>query len=237
MKKSAVLLAVAGMAGVAAAQPTFATYFMTAENLTDPGRGTNNALPGDMFQVFLHVEHDGHSYAGGKVEMLYTGVNEGDIIITEPVGGLLGIEPPNDPGWLAGGRWGLFRIVASDGPSDAIDPHNENVIASDAFGGKVTDVNDDFFDFASTPPGLGGLSGPFPLPSGRAIFNFFYVYDGGVDTWDAVSNGTARIWRDASDINGEVVPADSGATLVISPAPASLALLGLGGLVAGRRRR
>ena len=232
MKKSVILLAVAGMAGVAAAQPTFATYCMTAENLTDPGRGTDNALPGDMFQVFLHVEHDGHSYAGGKVEMLYTGVSDTDITITEPVGGLLGIPP--DPGYLDGGRWGLYRIVASDGPGDATDPHNEDVVAS---GGKITDVNDDYFDFASTPPGLGGLSGPFPRPSGESIFNFFYVYDGGVDTWDAVSNGTARIWRDGSDINGEVVPAGSGATLVISPAPASLALLGLGGLVAGRRRR
>ncbi len=230
MKKSVILLAVAGLAGVAAAQPTFATYTMSATNMTDAGRGTDNALAGDVFRVYLAVEHDGHSYAGGKVEMLYTGVNDADITISEPNAGMLGI--PGEA-WEPG-RYGLFRIVASDGPGDATDPHNEDVVAS---GGKITDVNNDFFDFASTPPGLGGLSGPFPLPSGGAIFAFDYVYDGGVDTWDAVSNGTARIWRDASDINGEVVPADSGATLVISPAPASLALLGLGGLVAGRRRR
>ncbi len=229
LKKSAVLFAVAGLAGVAAAQPTFAKYILWGENLTEPSRGTDNALPGDEIRIFLGVEHDGHSYAGGKVEILYDGVNDADITVTEPASGLIG-APGED--W-APGRYGLYRIVASDGPGDATDPHNEDVVA---FGGKVTDVNDDYFDFASTPPGLGGLSGPFPLPSGGAIFAFDYMYDGGVDTWDAVSNGTARIWRDGTDINGEVVPAGNN-TIVVFPAPASLALLGLSGLVAARRRR
>ncbi len=229
MKKSAILLAVAGMATAASAQ-SFATYSMTGVNLTT-GLPLNQAAPGDVIRLSLRVDHDGHGYGGGKTEILYTGVADGDITISEPNNVVL---PPDVLNWEDLGRHPHTRIVVSDGPADSIQSHNIDVVAS---GGKVTDVNDDFFDFASTPPGLGGLSGPFPITSGDSIFNFDYVYQGGADNWDANSNGTARLWRDGADNNGLVVDADAGATLIVSPAPASLALLGLGGLVAGRRRR
>ncbi len=226
MKKSAVLLAVAGMATAASAQ-SFAEYFLDGVNMTDAGRGTANADAGDVIRMSLRVHHDSLSFAGGKVDVAYGGVDDGDIVLTED-----GFSFPFDP-WEIG-REPLFRIVASDGPADATRPHNEDIMAS---GGVITDVNNDYFDFASTPPGLGGLGAAFPLESGEAIFVFDYVYGGGEDTWDAQTNGEARLWRDGSDVNGAVVEASNGRTFFVTPAPASLALLGLGGLVASRRRR
>ena len=226
MKKSAILLAVAGMATAASAQ-SFVEYFLDGVNMTDAGRGTDNADAGDVIRMSLRVNHDSLSYAGGKAEILYTDVDDGDIDLTEDA-----FAFPFDPWEL--GRTPITRIVASDGASDATQPHNVDIHAS---GGKITDINDDFFDFASTPPGLGGLAGAFPTASGDAVFVFEYTYGGGEDNWDAGHNGSARLWRDAQDINGAVVDASSGDTFVVSPAPASLALLGLGGLVAGRRRR
>ena len=226
MKKSAVLLAAAGLATAAGAQ-TFAIYSFDGVNLTDAGRGTTDADSGDVIRMSLRVSHDALSYAGGKVDGSYTGVDDEDITLTED-----GFSFPFDP-WVLG-REPLFRIVASDGPADATRPHNEDVVA---IGGKLSDINDDFFDFASTPPGLGGLAGAFPLSDGEAIFVFDYTYNGGLDTWDAKTNGEARLWRDGNDINGAVVDARNGDTFTVSPAPASLALLGLGGLVAARRRR
>ncbi len=230
MKKSAVLLAVAGLATAASAQ-SFAIYSVDGVNLTDGGRGTNNAQAGDVIRMSLRVEHDGHGFGGGKVDIGYGGVADGDITITEPNNVVL---PPDVLNWSDLSRHPHTRIVVSDGPGDSIQSRNEDVVAN---GGTISDVNDDFFDFASTPPGLGGLSGPFPITSGDSIFNFDYVYQGGVDSWDALTNGEARLWRDGADNNGAVVDARNGETFFVSPAPASLALLGLGGLVAGRRRR
>ncbi len=226
MKKSVILLAVAGMATAASAQ-SFAEYFLNGENLTDAGRGTTNADAGDIIRMSLRVNHDSLSYAGGKAEILYGDVGDGDIVLTED-----GFSFPFDP-WVIG-REPLFRIIASDGPADATRPHNVDI---EALAGKITDINADYFDFASTPPGLGGLGAAFPLESGEATFVFDYTYQGGTDSWDAGHNGSARLWRDANDINGAVVDASSGDTFFVTPAPASLALLGLGGLVAGRRRR
>ena len=226
MKKSAVLLAVAGMATAASAQ-SFVTYFLDGVNLTDAGRGTTNADAGDVIRMSLRVNHDGLSYAGGKVDIAYGDVADGDITLTEDV-----FAFPFDPWEL--GRTPITRIVASDGPADSTQSRNEDIHAS---AGLITDINNDFFDFASTPPGLGGLAGAFPTADGDAIFVFDYVYQGGEDTWDSATNGEARLWRDAQDINGAVVDARNGDTFTVTPAPASLALLGLGGLVAGRRRR
>eukprot|EP01026_Neomeris_dumetosa_P008754 TRINITY_DN12843_c0_g1_i6.p1 TRINITY_DN12843_c0_g1~~TRINITY_DN12843_c0_g1_i6.p1 ORF type:complete len:210 (-),score=23.61 TRINITY_DN12843_c0_g1_i6:575-1204(-) len=191
---------------------------MLGENMTDAGRGTDNALAGDVIRMRLTVEHDALGYAGGGAEILYRGVNETDITLSEDEFGA-----PFDP-WEIG-RHVLTRIVASDGPEDSVQPHNVDVFASDAFGGKITDENDDFFNFASTPPGIGGITPP-PIGNGDPIFVFDYVYRGGEDLWDVGHNGLARVWRNGQDVNGLEVPASSGDTFVVSPAPATLGVLG-----------
>ncbi len=227
----AVSISCAVWACSAADAQTFARYFLDGVNLTDRDRGTGDADVGDVIRMSLRVEHDALSYAGGKVEMLYAGVRSGAIAVLEDDSSGF----PYDP-WEFG-REALFRIVASDGPVVTRRPHNVDVEALGDGVGKVTDVNDDFFDFASTPPGLGGLAAAFPLANGEAIFVFDYVYEGGVDLWDGGHNGRARLWRDGTDINGIDVPASSGATFVVSPAPSGMGVIGLGLLVAGRRRR
>ncbi len=218
--------AMAAMASSVAVGQTFVIYQMAGENRTDDGRGLDAALAGDVIRMSLTVEHDALGYAGGGAEILYGGVEDGDITITEDAFGL-----PQDP-WEIG-RHVLHRIIASDGPADAVRPHNEDVIA---LGGKITDVNDDFFNFASTPPGFGGPPF-FVIGSGSSIFVFDYVYDGGTDLWDSGHNGEARVWRPGQDVNGLVVPAFSGDTLVVSPAPAGVVLMGIAACSLGRRRR
>ncbi len=222
-----VVVIASGLAGAASGQ-TFAEYFLDGVNLTDPGRGTQNADAGDVIRVSLRVNHDSLSFAGGKVDIAYGGVDDGDITLTED-----GFSFPFDA-WEIG-REPLFRIVASDGPADATRPHNEDIIA---LGGEISDVNSDYFDFASTPPGLGGLAGAFPLSSGESIFEFDYVYNGGIDSWDAKTNGEARLWRDDGDINGAVVDARNGDTFFVAdPAPGTIAPLAMAGLILSRRRR
>ena len=54
-----------------------------------------------------------------------------------------------------------------------------------------------------------------------------------------IKGGKVGVWGTSGDSNVTQVTADTtgGATIVVTPSPASLALVGLGGLVAGRRRR
>ncbi len=210
MRRTSVAGGLVGCLCAAAGAQTFVIYQMAGENRTDDGRGLDSAQAGDVIRMSLTVEHDGFSFAGGKAEMLYSGVSAGDITLTEDAFG-----SPYDP-WEIG-RHVLLRIIVSDGPADATQPHNEDVVASDALA-SITDVNDDFFDFASTPPALCGIC-LFGIASGDPIFIFDYMYDGGVDLWDAGHNGEARLWRHIDDVNGIVVPAFSGDTLVVSPHP------------------
>ncbi len=228
MRRIPVAGGLVGCLCAAAGAQTFVIYQMAGENRTDGGRGLDGALAGDVIRMSLTVEHDAYSFAGGKAEMLYRGVAQSDITLTEDEYG-----SEFDPWEL--GRHVLTRLVSSDGPADAVRPHNEDVIAFDALG-KITDSNNDFFDFTSLPPGLGGF-GIGIIYSGDPIFVFDYVYDGGEDLWDAGHNGTARVWRPGNDVNGLVVPAFSGDTLVVSPAPAGVLLLGIAACAAGRRRR
>lgn len=179
---------------------TFAEFFIDAINLTDADRGTDRPLPGDVIRMSVRANHDGLSFAGGRIEVIYQGVGDQNIAITEDA-----FAFPFDP-WEVG-REPLFRIVDSDGPPDAAQPRNEDVVGVD---GKITDVNDDFFDFASTPPGLGGLAAAFPLESGEAIFVFDYVYRGGVDYWDMQTETTALLWRTQNDTEPTKVDARVG---------------------------
>ena len=60
--------------GAAANGQSFAEYFIVGVNLTDPDRGTDNVIPGDVLRMSVRVNHDGLSFAGGRVGVLLQGV-------------------------------------------------------------------------------------------------------------------------------------------------------------------
>ncbi len=104
-------------------------------------------------------------------------------------------------------------------------------------GGSRTGV-----DFAFTPPGFIGATTP---PSGSNPMPVFTDditgLVAGVYTINWVSPGTAPNVRLYASIGSfsfvEAASTYVGAVITVTPAPGSLALIGLGDLVAGRRRR
>ena len=156
--------------------------------------------------------HDGLSYAGGKLDILLEGVVPGDIGLLE--------EDGSRRAWNVG-RTPILRKFC-----DRPDGVGGNVSARPDPGlyGVDTVITDEqlridftgWFDFCSTPPGLGGLASLFPVASGDRLFVFDFEYVGEVDVVSIASTGEARLWRDDNDINGRVVPADFGKGLMVT---------------------
>ena len=135
-------------------------------------------------------------------------------------------------GSIISGNAGTAGNFATSIPAGAL------VVLGSFSGGSRTGV-----DIAFTPPGFtGGFAVP---PSGTNPMPVFtYDITGlavGVYTINWVSPSTApnvRLYATAGSTNFlETQSTYTGATITVIPAPASLALVGLGGLVAGRRRR
>ncbi len=212
MVSARTMSAVVAMASSVAVGQTFVTYIVDGENL-DTGQAGHAlmASPGDTIRVAVRTLHDGLSYAGGKLDILLEGVVPADIGLLEEDGGR--------SDWNVG-RTPIMRIVG-----DVPDGNGGNVSARPDPGlyGVDTVITDEqlrsdftgWFDFASTPPGLGGLGGEFPVASGDRLFVFDYEYVGEVDVVSIASAGEARLWRDGNDINGAVVPADFGKGLIV----------------------
>ena len=125
-----------------------------------------------------------------------------DIAISEDAFGF-----PFDP-WEIG-RTPILRIDGSDGPPDAVQPRDRDIVATVS---RISDENGDWIDLTSEPPGLGGLAGAFPTASGDEVFVFDYVYRGGADCWDVESDATATLWASHQDVNPDVVSASVGDT-------------------------
>ena len=212
MRTGAIVMCVCGT--VAGGQ-SFVTYIVDGENL-DTGQ-TGHALsasPGDTIRVAVRTLHDSLSYAGGQLDILLEGVLPADIGLLE--------EDGDQSGWNRG-RTPIMHIVASDNP-DGNPGGNVSARPDPGLYGVDTVITDEqlrsdftgWFNFASTPPGLGGLGGTFPVASGDRLFVFDYEYVGEVDVVSIASTGEARLWRDAQDINGVVVPADFGKGLIVT---------------------
>ena len=228
--KKIVLLAVAGLAAGASAQ---ITYNLSATNLTDAGRGTANAAIGDVFRVEMSAEHGSFSLGLAKFDLNFTGnLNTGSAAIgAESAAGIFNIDG-------ATGRHPFMRQATSDRPSGSAVGASVITAFGNAGGFVVSDAANGGIDLATFPPTFNPLIGLDPIASGEVFYAFEYTYDGGVDTIDVVVRGAGRVYRNATDGNGLTVTAPTaGAGVVITPAPASLALLGLGGLAAARRRR
>lgn len=230
MKKTAAIVAIAGLAGAAAAQPTFLELGIIATNLTDGVRGTTNAQAGDVFQIDVVANHDGLSFGGVKVDLFISNTADGDVNFGVEDAGTL---PPEFGGLHTAGRHPHLRNVVSDkGPAVGANLGANTI----SFAGGVMSDFVNFIDLVSFPPTQNPLIPSSPISTGEAIFKFQLTYQGGtVDLSGAVA-GRGRVFSGATDGTGVLVDTTVG-TASITPAPASLALLGLGGLAAARRRR
>ena len=97
-------------------------------------------------------------------------------------------------------------------------------------------------DVASGPPAFFGVNPLWSAPNPLNMMSYtLTISDPGVYQviWQSPATApSARLYENAGSISFlEAQTTYIGATITVVPAPASLALVGLGGLVAGRRRR
>lgn len=109
----------------------------------------------------------------------------------------------------------------------------DTVISDD----QLTAIDTGWFDSGTTPPGLGGLVGAFPIASGDRLFVFDFEYRGGRDVVSVATADEAFVYESGGSVSALAVPARFGTGLTIVPAPAGGAVLGLGGALAFARRR
>ena len=239
MKNAIALLAVAGLASVAAAQTT---VNISGVNTTDGSRGLNNAEVGDVIRATISIDHTDFSAAGAIFDILARGLGTADFNLAED--GTNAFSP-----WSIG-RNPIYFSAFSDRPLGSTNPGNLFYSAVDASGtpyagtadtvittAGVTTTNSLFMSLAATPPGAGGFSSVFPIDSGEASFVFEFTYQGGTAEIE-LNVAQVATYSTSTSIGGNVSQNPDGVQLLtVVPAPASVALLGLGGLVATRRRR
>lgn len=233
MKKIALILGVAGLAAAANAQFTVS---MNGENMTSAANGLDNAAVGDVIRVEL-VATSTNADAGFARVTSYVngaGVGAGDWDLTEEAG--------------SGGLGRRFRNAVADRPVGAAAPGAGNfdgvanpdgsrleiVTPAARAGAPIQFVN-------SAVPGITGAP-IVAMTGGLAFYRFEFTYQGGTAALNFSETVTGE-WYDGdfalqgTAVTFEQIRDNAGNALTVVPAPASMALLGLGGLVAARRRR
>ena len=242
MQKSIAIVTIAGLAAAATAQTTIG---LTGINVTDATRGLDNAEVGDVIEVSLVINHNQFSAAGAIFDILGRGVGTGDWNLAED--GTNAFSP-----WTIG-RNPIYFSAFSDRPAGSTNPGNFTYEAVDAAGTPYAGNADsvlttttagtnpsNFISLGATPPGAGGFVSVFPIDSGEASLVFRITYQGGTAELE-LNAAQVAVYPTSTSIGGIGLTgqdvAYAGPLLRIVPAPASAALLGLGGLAAIRRRR
>ncbi|MDX9911265.1 MAG: PEP-CTERM sorting domain-containing protein [Phycisphaerales bacterium] len=219
MTKAFAVLAVAGLAAAASAQSGIITI------TTDAG---GPVAPGTIVNVVVNVGYTG--VTGG------TGVAALRGAVTLPgadsVGGTVensneAIQAvlPSDLAWTNGRRPGQFSQASFGQTGYRLTGANDSGAGVFA-GGQLS------FDAAFVA--VSGL----PTNNNIDIFKFSFTRNSGgvVDLGFIVAN--IGVYTNGGPSNQSFTAAQvNGASVTFTPAPSSVALLGLGGLVAGRRRR
>jgi len=234
MKKTFAIVAVAGLAGVASAQSVGHSLTLTNTNSGDSAvNGALAAQPGDTIQVeFAFTFSDVPNAVG-------VGGGQLRFLIDQSAGAADGYDNGAAGDFNAsvfGGRSNLLNATVSDAPAGSAVPGNSEF---DFIGNPVTALDDLNFsngvDLVTNPPNFGGT----PVDSGVNILGFSFVYQGGTIGLSTEAVGAHRVFDSLFTPTFFEAPASAvgTASASVTPAPASLALLGLGGLAAGRRRR
>lgn len=226
MKKSvAAIFAVAGAAvATAGASVTF--------NLTGNGdTGTINAAAGDVITFEFWVDHDDFSVAGGQLDFLLFG-GVGDVTIE---GGRDAFASPfqnvasNIPFVY---ETGDSRVTNTGYANDANYGDWDYVIS----GERPTQDTINWLDFGALPPAFNPNQWQNVGDHG-AMFTFDVEFTGG-EMWVEINpRGTFNTYADSNAVATKENSVNNAGRITVVPAPASMALLGLGGLVALRRRR
>ncbi len=234
MKKIALILGVAGLAVAANAQSF--SVSMAGQNMTSAANGLDNAEVGDVIRVEL-VATGGTAdtgFASVRSHVQGDGVGAGDWNLAE------------EPGTAGLGR--RFRNAVADRPQGSGAPGNGDFAGvANADGSRleiVTPANrlGAAIDFVNT--GVPGIIGAplVTMTDGLVFYRFEFTYQGGVAALNYSETVTGNFYDGEFALQGTVITYDKvldgfGNALTVVPAPASMALLGLGGLVAARRRR
>lgn len=232
MKKSAiVLLAVAGMAATASA---VITLDIAAVDATDAPITT--ATVGDTVYFLLTASWTGNDegLGGVKVDFLITGAGVGNVSVDQTPGAPAAFQ-------TAAGTEGmhpLMKNAISDNPPTVWAAAGtlyagsaETVVSDTNLGAGSTN----FIDLVVLPPSFTFQI----LPNNSIIYRLAVIYKGGkLNVELQVDEGFGTTYTDFGSVSGNftTVSGDGNFASVV-PAPASIALLGLGGLVATRRRR
>jgi len=234
MKKIALILGVAGLAVAANAQSF--SVSMAGQNMTNAANGLDNAEVGDVIRVELVVT-GGSADTGFARVRTHVSASDGasDWNISEG-------------NFNAGELGRRFRNAIADkpagspnagngefGPVATTDGSRLEIVSPAARAGAPIDfVN-------SAVPGI--IGAPLTtMTDGLVYYRFEFTFAGGVAALNYSETVTGNFYDGDQAIQGTEVTYDKvldgfGNALTVVPAPASMALLGLGGLVAARRRR
>jgi hypothetical protein len=240
MKTRAILAltAVAGLAAGASAQSTTSSTNMTFTlHWDDTGNHNGQLEPGESALLTLDASFTNQNTVGQFQPNIGT---FGSGTIRGLGSGFLDL---NSSGGDASGTWNVdqnagFGVV---GDWDVTGGQGNGTSASG--GAQLQNVQ--FGQFAATPSAINTTNPILAVWSGTWTPNNYnartvtFTPAGAVAAGTAISSVTLRL--SASGVASVfVVPANlsfAGVSIPVVPAPSSLALLGLGGLVAGRRRR
>jgi uncharacterized protein (TIGR03382 family) len=218
------ILAVAGLAAGAQAQGTRIDLLVSSDG---GATWSNNVdvLPGTVVKAAIFVSTDAYGFAGASITALTATGGIGDTAAFA-AGSATGRVAPFNFGAATNA---IFAIAGGFRIDAASDPGNSNTAAG--------------FLFAQRDPASAG--GSYVDASQTRLAFAFDVSVSGDNTLRVINmafgplvRGVATVHTSAGATRGTQVQATlDGATITVVPTPATLALVGLGGLVAGRRRR
>ena len=231
MKKVFALVALAGIASVATAAPKLS--FQVSTDGGSSWGSTASALAGSSVQVRMVVDWSGstaYGFSGTLAKLSYTNVDGGDVLHTSGAANNLRVAP-----W-AFGAGGNLRTSQSGSTLTV------------GLAGAGTNIG--FLSFAQNAPASAGAaystanpavigSWTITVGAGRSL-NSILGIGGSVAATQAGSPTGAFAFHAAAGSTNTSFREDGsveGALITVVPTPGTLALVGLGGLVVGRRRR
>lgn len=256
------LAAVAGLASIAQAQETFQVFYSWIEvnagtttavaspnSILEPGEGARirfgiqalvngTSAVGQVVNLTTPITNPAGTFSSGTIRGLGSAVYDilGDAGAATANGtwnNLLGPSAPLSSGATGGIPQGAGAIVQGVGGSNFVAPGGTSLTTNPASPGlQVFRGVWNPASYANRTVNFSGRSSvTVPAGQGNAVLVAFNINLG--------PDGEANTGDEFDDLTGKYFGTDfaQGLNIPIAPAPSSVALIGLGALVAGRRRR